>query len=78
MRIPESARNMTLDRVLDRLGLEPRRSFRDSMMSATGLLGAGILIGMGAALLLGSRASMTPQGARGGGQSEGSRPLTQM
>ena len=78
MRIPQSAGNMTLDRVLETLGLEPRRTFTQSMMSATGLLGAGILIGVGAAMLLGSRASMTPQGAMGGVESEGARPLTQM
>jgi len=77
MRISQSARNVTRDRVLQTLGLEPRRSFIESALSATGLLGAGILIGVGAALLLGSR-GMTARGAIGGMATEGSRPLTQM
>ena len=65
------------DDLLHALGLEQRRSLGQSMATASGWFGAGILIGAGLALLLAARSDEV-RGAIGQTNSEGSRPLTQM
>ncbi len=75
-----SERFGSTDDLLNALGLEQRRTISQSMGSASGWFGAGILIGAGLALLLVAR-SEEVRGAIGGtgnASNEGSRPLTQM
>ena len=66
------------DELLRALGLERRRTRSHSFAAATGLIGAGILIGAGLVRLLVPRGGATPHGRVGSVETDGSRPLTQM
>jgi hypothetical protein len=50
------------DALVSKLGLEPKPSAGEKMLSAVGLLGAGALLGAGVALLLARKNGREPRG----------------
>jgi hypothetical protein len=71
--------SISLEDVMNALGLEPRRSTAEMTVAASAWFAAGMLVGAGLALLMAPR-GMNARGAVGYARdaASGSRPLTQM